>query len=233
MFNNAIQYLTKNSKGRSIDTLTQEDFKSKRTVKLWKDCSKKNPNYLALGYLNTYFCNIHLEGKNLSLNEMSIVVMRDKIKKGLKKMGFKDLSPDVITQDSNLDIEDPITNFWIAVNHMNWGGDNNYQRIQEELEKGKYGNKKDIIKLRNTYRALYDTIDSEYWKQYNNPGEVKPLYSEYLWDDGISDYLADVIGLGEKNYKRLLSPKAIKEKLLYKESTNCTESFAYVFNNID
>ena len=147
----------------------------------------------------------------------------EKLKRDLIKYGFKDIIPTEIKEEGllALDInkETPLTEkgFWRVVEKMNWIEDNNHERINKAFKAWKYGDKKKQKALSDMFYKFRDTLTSL---------AMKDASKYNLGDDGLSDYIADIIGQGEKNYKLYIGNA---KKLLEDSTWWATESFTYSF----
>jgi hypothetical protein len=114
--------------------------------------------------------------------------------------------------------------FWAIIKDMNWNKDCNYERISDEIEAGEYGNKAYMVTFLNTWQA----VSSELNKAVDSLSDED--YTEYInkSDDGLSDLIAHVIGLGKKAYN-----KVIEDPTMFSEYRDeARESFAYTLHII-
>jgi len=112
--------------------------------------------------------------------------------------------------------------FWKIIEDMKWSTDFNYNRIQEEIKSGKFGDKGYMLAIDDKFQTLKKelkiAIDEQLKKQ-------ELSYSDVIdkGDDGLDDLCSSIIGFGKKIYtKSLKYPK-------FAGKQNGTESFSYSF----
>ena len=107
---------------------------------------------------------------------------------------------------------------------MEWTKDNNDKRISKEIKNKVYGNKDRMIRFHILYQEKYDIISDI---AYNKMTDKE--YEKYIdqSDGGLSDVLANVMGMGEKTYNSV-----IKKHSNFKGIKNI-ENFGYSFHIIE
>lgn len=114
--------------------------------------------------------------------------------------------------------------FWKAIELMNWPSDHCYDRIASELDSELYGNRGKACALADMFYSLRDKL---YEEIDNKIFDKNLIYDEVigLGDNGFSDLLANIIGMGKETYER-----ALKDPV-FAGQQGTYESFAYSFNN--
>jgi len=116
------------------------------------------------------------------------------------------------------------TEFWAIIEKMNWNSDCNYNRIDKELIDGVYGDTEAQIRILNTFNDKYSRLEDTALALSDRE------YTKYVdkSDDGLSDLVSHIIGVGEVAYNKALSEPAG----FYDFSDTARESFRYSFHCI-
>lgn len=115
-------------------------------------------------------------------------------------------------------------NYWQIIKDCNWKSDCDYERIQKYLFQ-KY-NKEERIKIekfaRQQLTKLYKQLDQYSLQKTGNK------YAYFLQDDSGSDLRAHIVGLGEKEFNKVI----LNPELARKRGTkhDYTENFMYSFH---
>jgi hypothetical protein len=113
--------------------------------------------------------------------------------------------------------------FWTIIEKMDWGSDFDYNRISEEIVNGIYG---DLDKS----KAVLNMFEKKYSELHNYAMSLKDDdYEAFIdkSDDGLSDLIAHIVGLGKKSFTSIKNPKDF-----YIFTDTEKESFRYSFHGL-
>ncbi len=108
--------------------------------------------------------------------------------------------------------------FWDFVRKTGWNKDQDYDRIKKMMLRTM--NPESVKAMRDRFDNLYNILSRKINDEVENIG-----------DDGYSDLLSHIIGMGKKLYNDILQDPSIAQKII--DARAYEESFSYVFPHDD